>query len=312
MTGWMAAVPPVLAEFVERLVEIAGADCAAAIVQSMLQAKRVGYWVNPLRAGTALPDSVPMADVPGFWWVPAAEREHVMSHPCVAEGAVYPMNPSSALAVRALVPGAGDEVLDLAAAPGGKTLLMAAAMDNGGRIAAVDAVARRFHRMRANLSRCGVANTQFYRSDGRRVGSKVPGRFDAALLDAPCSSEARIRLDEPASFGHWKLRKIRECARKQKALLHSAFAALKPGGRLVYCTCSYAPEENEMAVNDLLQKQSDARMVAVDAPGAVTIPGLTRWRGHDLDLRLSQAVRVLPDDLWDGFFLCRIDKVSSA
>ena len=91
-----------------------------------------------------------------------------MTHPAVASGAAYPTNPSSVLAARALAVQPDQEVLDLAAAPGGKTLQLAMAMANRGRIAAVEAVKGRFHRMRANLDRCGVTCAEFY-LDGRAL-----------------------------------------------------------------------------------------------------------------------------------------------
>ena len=108
-----------------------------------------------------------------------------------------------------------EEVLDLAAAPGGKTLAIAALMNNTGRIAAVEPIRGRFHRMQANLRRCGVSNVQFYQRDGRSVGRLVPERFDRVLLDAPCSSESRMRWLDQQSFEQWSLRKIRETQRKQ-------------------------------------------------------------------------------------------------
>jgi 16S rRNA (cytosine1407-C5)-methyltransferase len=231
-----------------------------------------------------------------------------MDSESVRKGDIYPINPSSVLAVLALAPQPDEEVLDLAAAPGGKTLLMAAAMENRGRIAAVEPVKSRFHRMRANLDRCGVRNVEFYLSDGRGVGRKVGERFDAVLLDAPCSSEARFRLDDPTSYAHWKPRKIREVGRKQKALLRSAFNALKPGGRMIYCTCAFAPEENEIPLDYLLRREAAARLESISVVCPQFIPGLTRWRAKDLHSDLRRAVRVLPDELWDGFFICKIVK----
>ena len=152
----------------------------------------------------------------------------------------------------------------------------------------------------------------FYLSDGRGVGRKVGERFDAVLLDAPCSSEARFRLDDPASYAHWKLRKIKEVARKQKSLLRSAFTALKPGGRLIYCTCAFAPEENEIPLDYLVRREPAAKLESVSVVCPQFIPGLTRWRAKVLHSDLQRAARVLPDDLWDGLFICKIVKRDQA
>jgi 16S rRNA (cytosine1407-C5)-methyltransferase len=161
--------------------------------------------------------------------------------------------------------------------------------------------------MQANLRRCGVTNVQFYQRDGRSVGRLVPERFDRVLLDAPCSSESRMRWLDQQSFEHWSLRKIRETQRKQKSLLRSAYAALKPGGVMVYCTCSFAPEENELVVNALLKK-TDARLLPIaDAPKH-TRSGLTRWMGKELNSMLTYSLRIIPKGPWDGFYLALIEK----
>ena len=304
-----------MAEFRERLAEIFG-PAAAGVLRSMACPKRQAYWLNPLVARP--PDFEPPGErIPGLAGVPgpdgafsvdAQAREAVTRHAGARAGWLYPMNPSSLLAVAALAPRPGEEVLDLAAAPGGKTVALAARMDNTGRIAAVEPVKGRFHRLRANLARCGVTNAQLYLTDGRAVGRKVPERFDRVLLDAPCSSEARIRLDDPSTHAHWKPRKIREASIKQAGLLRSAYRALKPGGLLVYCTCSFAPEENELAVSRLLRAEPGAGLEPLRFRGVPQRKGLLGWREQDCEACLSRAVRVIPDDLWDGFFVCRIRK----
>ena len=300
-----------MTEFRERLADIWGA-AAPKVLQSMTRPKRQAYWLNPLVVRP--PEFEPPGEaVPGLddvFSVDAIVRETVTRHEGARRGWLYPLNPSSLLAVEALAPRPGEEVLDLAAAPGGKTVALAARMRNTGRIAAVEAVKGRFHRLRANLMRCGVCNAQLYLADGRAIGRKVPDRFDRVLLDAPCSSEARIRLDDAATHAHWKPRKIREASAKQAGLLRSAYRALKPGGRLVYCTCSFAPEENELVVSRLLRAEPGADLEPMDFPDVPKSAGLVEWRGRGCDARVARAVRVVPDDLWDGFFVCRIRKVS--
>lgn len=289
------------------------------MLDSFAAPKRIGLWDNPLVPGgfdALIADvSIDPAGVTSLAHdvvaLPASAREAVMQHPLVIEGAIYPMNPSSLVAARALDAQPGDEVLDLAAAPGGKSLVLASALtvdgEATGRLACVEPVKPRFHRLRANLERCGVRQVDTYLRDGRGVGRAVPERFDRVLLDAPCSSEARVRLDEPDSWRHWSPRKIKECARKQRGLLRSAFAALKPGGTLVYCTCSFAPEENEAIVEGLLTREPGARLVPVELTiDAPTRPPVSAWGRNRY--ALEHAHRVLPDALWDGFFIARIRK----
>lgn len=301
-------MPPQLQAFSLRLEELLGERVSREVMATMRAPKRKGYWVNPLRGGQALDACEPLPGIKGFWILPKGAEDRLSSAAEASAGQIYPLNPASMLAVLALAPQPDEELLDLAAAPGGKTLLMAAAMGNSGRIAAVEPVKPRFHRLRANLQRCGVANVAYYLADGRGVGAKVPERFDGVLLDAPCSSEARIRLTEPTTFSHWKPRKIKEAARKQRALLRSAFAALKPGGRLVYSTCAFAPEENEASIDYLLSREPAAELVRLDLPAAPLTAGICQWRQRQFAAPLSRCVRVLPDDLWDGFFLAKVSK----
>ena len=292
--------------FLASLRDIYDEQRSAAIEASMLAPKRQAFWRNPLRpvadaAFTLILQALDAHPVPGLtdlWSVTHDRRSTLVRHELSNSGALYPINPSSVWAARQLRVQPGHEVLDLAAAPGGKSLQLAAAMANTGRLALVESVPARFHRMRANLARVGVTNAHTYLDDGRATGRKVGERFDRVLLDAPCSSETRIRLDEPETFAHWSPRKVGEAARKQKRLLRSAFACLKPGGRLLYSTCAFAQAENERVVHALLKREPRARCLPVPPPPAPWLPGID----------LPEAQRILPDELWNGFFLCLIEK----
>lgn len=230
-----------------------------------------------------------------------------------AEHRFYIQNPASMLPSLLLAPQAEDWVLDLAAAPGGKTQHLACLMHNQGRISAVEPVKSRFHRLRANLDAYGVRNTRCYQKDGTRVWRLVPERFDHVLLDAPCSSESRFRLADPASYAYWSERKIKETSRKQRRLLYSALQCLKPGGSLVYCTCAFAPEENEAVVDYALRSFAPALSVEpLMLPKDIAVQrGLTAWQGKPYHADLANAVRVLPDTHIDGFFICKLRKQAS-
>lgn len=290
--------------FAERLLSVYG-DAAAEIIDELAGANDLSYWINPLVEQEFAPLGQPVAGMAGMWSLP--RNSDFTNHPAATAGKVYIQNPSSLLAVRVLDPQPEEEVLDLAAAPGGKTIAMAAAMANTGRIAAVEPVKGRFHRLRANLARCGVTNAALYQRDGRGVGKAVPARFDRVLLDAPCSSEARMRWDDPASFKHWSRRKVKETQRKQKSLLRSAYAALKPGGILVYCTCSFGVEENEAVVQHLLDK-SDAQLMPITNAPSHSRPGVSHWQGKALAEAMAQTLRILPRGVWDGFYIARLTK----
>jgi 16S rRNA (cytosine1407-C5)-methyltransferase len=148
-----------------------------------------------------------------------------VNHPAVLDGRLYPQSPSSWLPVLLLDPRPGEEILDLAAAPGGKSLHIAARMGNRGRLACVEAIRDRFFRLRGNLERGDMKIAATYLKDGRGVGAAVPGRFDRVLLDAPCSSEALLRPQDADSSRHWSLHKVHEAAHKQRGLIVSALLA---------------------------------------------------------------------------------------
>ncbi|MBT7862537.1 MAG: RsmB/NOP family class I SAM-dependent RNA methyltransferase [Gemmatimonadetes bacterium] len=251
--------------------------------------------------------------IDGVWTVPSQSHRALTDTPAARDGRIYLMTPSSLLPGLCLEPQPGEEILDLAAAPGGKTLHLADLMENQGRIAAVEAVKPRFHQLRRNLERCGAHIVDTYLADGRGVWRKVPERFDRVLLDAPCSAEGRIVPGEPDSWKYWSPRKIKEMAKKQRRLAESAVHCLKPGGILVYCTCTLAPEENEAIINRLLRRFGDALEI-IDLPLAASIPteaGRTTWAGKSFHEALSLTRRIVPSPPWEGFYLARLRKTAS-
>lgn len=224
------------------------------------------------------------------------------------QGRAYVQSLSSMAAVLALAPEPGESVLDLCAAPGSKTTQIAAAMQARGRLVANDRSKKRAFKLRAVLASQRVEDfVDVSVARGESFARREPGAFDRVLLDAPCSSEGRFHLDDASSWADWKPSKVKRLAAEQRRLLLAAFEALRPGGVLVYSTCTFAPEENEQVLSKVLRRWGDEATVEpspVDFPGA--LPGLARWKDRDMDPRLEHARRFLPGGGFDGFFVARV------
>ncbi|UAB68871.1 16S rRNA (cytosine(1407)-C(5))-methyltransferase RsmF [Vibrio sp. SCSIO 43132] len=204
---------------------------------------------------------VPWCDT-GFW----IEREETDTVPLgnTAEhmaGLFYIQEASSMMPVTALLADndvdALNTVLDVAAAPGSKTTQIAAALNNRGALVANEFSASRIKGLYSNIQRCGVRNVALTNFDGRIFGGWLPEQFDAILLDAPCSGEGTIRKD-PDAMNNWSKESVLDIAHTQKDLIESAFYALKPGGVLVYSTCTLNLEENQQVCHHLKEKFGDA------------------------------------------------------
>lgn len=236
------------------------------------------------------------------------------------KGEIYVQSLSSMIPPLVLNPEPGESVLDLTAAPGSKTTQMASLMKGEGKVVANDNNRIRFFKLKANVELQGASNVELVSRPGELFGRDFPESFDRVLLDAPCSVEGRFLVHEPASYKYWKPAKIKEMARKQKNLLLSAARALKPGGTLVYSTCTFAPEENEGVLNWLVEKirwrtsESLLQIEKAPLPFPNQMPGLAQWdEGKGIeryDPSVRNAVRILPTPLMEGFFIARLQKAA--
>lgn len=226
------------------------------------------------------------------------DERDVESWDLYADGRIYLQNLSSMVPALALAPMPGERVLDLAAAPGSKTTQMAALMANRGSILAVEANAVRAQRLAYNVRLQGCAIVEVRRGWGEKIGAEMTAAFDRVLVDAPCSGEGRFTAGQPATWKSWSKRTVGDCARVQRRLLASGIRALKPGGTLVYATCTLNADENEAIVEGALASfPVSLERIPVRVPGA--LPGLRK---------AALAVRILPDRDYEGFFVCRMRK----
>ncbi len=214
-----------------------------------------------------------------------------------SEGGFWVQDLAASLPARLLGEGAGRPVLDLCAAPGGKTLQLAAA---GWRVTALDQSARRLERLEESLARTGLA-AAVVQADLRAW--QPPEPVDAILLDAPCSATGIFRR-HPDVLHRIGPRQIAEMAEVQAALLDRAADWLKPGGRLVYATCSLEPEEGEAQIAALLARRTDLRPAAIDA---ARLPSGLGTQAPD-QLRTLPGLLAEPGGL-DGFFVALLERV---
>jgi ribosomal RNA methyltransferase Nop2 len=217
---------------------------------------------------------------------------------------------SSFLPVMALEPRPGTRVLDMCAAPGGKTTHIAQIMKNTGVIIANDINVKRTPALVANLHRLGVVNAIVVNYDGRAF-PRAMGGFDAVLLDAPCTGTGVIARD-PSVKTSKSAPDVELIVKNQKELILHAYDAVKPsGGRLVYCTCSLLVEENEGVVDYLLKKRPAARVVQPNIDREFDeelAKGIDRYEGLIMHPGVKNARRVYPHRLnMDGFFFAVID-----
>ncbi|MBQ9860106.1 MAG: RsmF rRNA methyltransferase first C-terminal domain-containing protein [Clostridia bacterium] len=232
------------------------------------------------------------------------------SDPLHHAGIYYMQEPSAASAVAVLNPQPGERVLDLCAAPGGKSTQIATAIGDSGFLWSNEYVPSRARVLQQNLERWGVRRQVVSNRDTADVCGALEGYFDAVLVDAPCSGEGMFRK-EPQALAEWSLDNVRRCAARQAEILDNAARAVRPGGRLVYSTCTFAPEENELTVLDFLQRHSEF----TPEPIRVTwgCPGFDGKRlGLDTNIDLTATRRILPQHGGEGHFIALLRKADDA
>lgn len=295
-------------KFLERLKALFGPSLFSQVEKTFVE-RSTSFRVNTLKAKKqdirqALDDAgVKVKEVP--WYSDAfilmnKTKRELMELPIYTEGKMYIQSLASMVPPLALDPKAGEKVLDLTAAPGSKTSEIAALMNNEGELVANDNNKPRFFKLKHNTEFLGVRAT-LRMEDGSHLCGEFPNYFDKILLDAPCSAEARFIEGEPKTYGYWSERKIKEMAYKQRKLLFSAWYALKPGGILVYSTCTFAPEENEKQVDRLLKRFSNAEILPIGLSDLQTLP-----------TSVPHAIRILPTNEIEGFFVAKIKKTLTA
>lgn len=220
------------------------------------------------------------------------------NHPYHICGAFYLQEPSAGSAVDILDVQPDDMVLDLCAAPGGKSTQIASMLENG-FLVSNEYDTKRSRILLSNMERMGVMNMCITNSDTGKLCSQLQECFDKVLVDAPCSGEGMIKKHDAASDG-WSLDNILFCASRQKEILSNAYKALKKDGILVYSTCTYAKEENEDVIEWFISQYPDMVLEKIDKP----------YGRQGVDN--SCVRRIFPMDGGEGHFAARLRKTGGA
>ena len=218
-------------------------------------------------------------------------------------GWVYGQEEVSAVPALVLDPAPGERVLDCCAAPGSKTTQMSARMGDRGLLVGNDNNLGRLSALRSNAERCGVSNLVVTRQDARNFSLKpFSGEtFDRVLVDVPCSCEGTVRKN-PEAVDSWSIEHVEGIAGVQKGILGRSVEVTRPGGTVVYSTCTFAPEENEAILQHAIENH-DCRLVEFDLP-LRSEPGVTEWEGETYDESLRRAKRIYPHHNDTGGFFC--------
>ena len=294
--------------FQQKIAEQYATDQAQLIMEGSVPARMVSLRANTLKADreeiAAQLDEAGIAFERLSWYedaflVPQARENQIWSLDAYKEGKLYLQSLSSMIPALVMEPKAGEDILDMCAAPGGKTTQMAALSGGSAHITACEMNGPRAEKLRYNLDRQGANGVSVMQEDARRLSEFF--RFDKILIDAPCTGSGTLRAGDPKANKRFTPALLAKVRKSQRALLAKGLELLKPGGTLVYSTCSIFSEENEKQVEAALQaasKMGSYQVKPIELPGLSEIP--------QLPCPLDGAVTVMPTMRYEGFFVCKI------
>ncbi|RXT05847.1 NOL1/NOP2/sun family putative RNA methylase [Ammoniphilus sp. CFH 90114] len=238
----------------------------------------------------------------GFYY---SEQDRPGKHPYHAAGVYYIQEPSAMSVVEFLQPVPGENILDLCAAPGGKSTQIAAYLQGNGFLVSNEIHPSRSKALSENIERCGIKNALVTNETPERLAARFPTFFDRILVDAPCSGEGMFRKLEEAC-DDWSNEKVAHCAFMQEEILDAAALMLKPGGVMVYSTCTFSPEENEKKMVQFLEKHPSFVLEQLP-PHHGMVEGRSDW-GEGPE-ELGKTLRLWPHRLrGEGHYVARLRK----
>ena len=298
-------------EFKDRMKKMLGKEYAA-FEASYEKERYQALRINTLKAGGDILPGMPFSLTP----VPWAENGYYYTagdfpgkHPYHDAGLYYIQEPSAMAPAEYLDAAPGDRILDLCAAPGGKSTQIAAKMKGKGILISNEIHPARAKILSENIERMGIGNAIVTNETPQRLAEVFAGYFDKILVDAPCSGEGMFRKNE-AAYEEWSIENINICAARQDEILACAAKMLRSGGKLVYSTCTFAPEENEGSISRFLKKFPEFEILPAKKEKGMT-GGKSGWT-KDAAEHIEDTVRLFPHKLrGEGHFFALLQKKSA-
>ena len=289
-------------EFKNRMQQMLDADEFEALMHSYEREKYQSLRINPLKVNRDRFLQTSPFHLKPVLWEPNGfyyEKEDAPGkHPYHEAGVYYIQEPSAMAPAAYLQARPGEHILDLSAAPGGKSTQIAASMKGKGILVSNEIHPARAKILSENIERMGIRNALVVNETPQSLRSKFGCFFHRIMVDAPCSGEGLFRKQEDA-YQEWSPENVAMCAERQDAILEEAYHMLLPGGRMVYSTCTFAPDENEGSVSRLLSNHSDMSIVKVEK-----YPGM-----GDGVAGLEHTIRLWPHRLHgEGHFVAVLQK----
>ncbi|MFD1672211.1 RsmB/NOP family class I SAM-dependent RNA methyltransferase [Agrilactobacillus yilanensis] len=275
-------------DFINKYQALLGQPEAAQFLASFDQPVEKGFRINPMKADLVtplVPTAEPIAYVKGGYF--GTVKGNSIAH---TSGGVYSQEPSAMYVGAVVDPQPGEVILDLCAAPGGKSTYIGSQMAGQGVLVANEINAKRAKVLAENVERFGLKNAIVTNETPDRLAAAWPQQFDKILVDAPCSGEGMFRKD-PEAMTYWQLAYPETCAARQKEILTAALKMLKPGGQLIYSTCTFAPEEDEQVMAWVLAQYPALSLKPIQKYAGMSA-GRPEWA--DGTASLANAVRLWP------------------
>jgi len=309
-----------LENFLKKIKEIYGEEVGGSVLKEIESKPSISFRINTLKASVEdvfneLTDQgfkISGGEIRNCYHIEDRLPELSLSRTkLVEEGKIYIQNISSMLPSIVLDPKPGEKILDLCAAPGSKTSHIAALSSNKAYITAVENNTGRFNSMKRNIEIQGVSNINFIRASSQNLPSFYPkylNYFDKVLCDVPCSNEGLIRNPNECDFKFWNTKLAKKLSNLQKKLIASGIKMLRPGGIMVYSTCTYSVEENEQVIDWALKKFPEMQIIDLDLKGIPKIYGVENYKEKTFNNEVRKAVRILPNKHFEAFFISKLEK----